>query len=430
MKRTALALTLISAIMFLSIVGTQFVGLASGNFLPPPPELPYLYIKADGTVEPQTATIQRIGETYTFTENIINHTLEVQRDGVVVDGAGFLLQGNGTGKGIVLTSMVNVTIRDLTLRNLRIGIYLNQSVGNTITRNDITSTESGIFSESSSNNDIFENDITGNSVAGIVLIEYSNHNNIFKNRILESGVAGIMLEFANNHTSDYNNIMQNDITDNKAFGIRISSSSNCQIEGNNIRNSEWGIQLSGSACGNNKFVGNSITNCSSFGIQMSADINDNSIVENTIANNKVGVDIFASNNNEFYRNNFVNNTVQVNNGYVEDINSSLGASINIWDNGTVGNYWSDYQTKYPNATEIGSSGVGNTPYIIDGNNIDHYPLMKPAAIPELPDGAGNNGTDKREPFPNLLVIAVTVTILATVAVGLLVYSKKHRRIGS
>jgi hypothetical protein len=50
---------------------------------------------------------------------------------------------------------------------------------------------------------------------------------------------------------------------------------------------------------------------------------------------------------------------------------------NVWDDGypSGGNYWSDYQTTYPNASEIDSSGIWNTPYVIDANNTDHYPLM-------------------------------------------------------
>jgi len=52
---------------------------------------------------------------------------------------------------------------------------------------------------------------------------------------------------------------------------------------------------------------------------------------------------------------------------------------NTWDNGypSGGNYWSDYQTRYPNAAEIDSSGIWNTPYVIDSNNTDYYPLMGP-----------------------------------------------------
>jgi hypothetical protein len=51
----------------------------------------------------------------------------------------------------------------------------------------------------------------------------------------------------------------------------------------------------------------------------------------------------------------------------------------------VGNCWSDYLTKYPNAIQVNSSGVWNTHYVIDTNNTDNYPLMVPyAIIPEFP----------------------------------------------
>jgi hypothetical protein len=49
------------------------------------------------------------------------------------------------------------------------------------------------------------------------------------------------------------------------------------------------------------------------------------------------------------------------------------------------NYWRFYLTRYPNATEIGNTGIGNQPYVIDGStpiiNPDYHPLMKPVSIP-------------------------------------------------
>jgi nitrous oxidase accessory protein NosD len=41
----------------------------------------------------------------------------------------------------------------------------------------------------------------------------------------------------------------------------------------------------------------------------------------------------------------------------------------------LGNYWSDYEEKYPDAEEIDTTGIWDTPYRIGRDN-DNYPLMK------------------------------------------------------
>jgi hypothetical protein len=53
----------------------------------------------------------------------------------------------------------------------------------------------------------------------------------------------------------------------------------------------------------------------------------------------------------------------------------------IWDNGypSGGNYWIGYVSsdKYsgPGQNITGSDGIGDTPYVIDADDIDHYPFM-------------------------------------------------------
>ena len=53
-----------------------------------------------------------------------------------------------------------------------------------------------------------------------------------------------------------------------------------------------------------------------------------------------------------------------------------------------GNYWSDYAgadvKSGPNQDLPGSDGIGDTPYIIDVNNTDRYPLMNPYGTPSVP----------------------------------------------
>ena len=62
------------------------------------------------------------------------------------------------------------------------------------------------------------------------------------------------------------------------------------------------------------------------------------------------------------------------------------------------NYWSDYLTKYPNATEIDSTGIGDKPYVFYSysNSLsvqtqtplyDYHPLINPLNIPLFPTSA-------------------------------------------
>ena len=81
-----------------------------------------------------------------------------------------------------------------------------------------------------------------------------------------------------------------------------------------------------------------------------------------------------SDDNTIYDNNFVDNALQVN---------SSGRQKNAWDNGSKGNFWSDYISRYPNATEIDGTGVWNIPYVIDANNTDNYLLTNYVIIPEF-----------------------------------------------
>jgi hypothetical protein len=76
--------------------------------------------------------------------------------------------------------------------------------------------------------------------------------------------------------------------------------------------------------------------------------------------------------NTIYHNNFVNNTVQAEVGEASSV-------VNIWDDGypSGGNYWNNY-----NGTDNDGDGIGDTPYILNENNQDNYPLVNPTIIPE------------------------------------------------
>ena len=106
-----------------------------------------------------------------------------------------------------------------------------------------------------------------------------------------------------------------------------------------------------------------------------SDTSHNLIVGNNITSTAYGTYGYAAgiffegaSNNTIYHNTFMNQ--------YEPLDYD---SVNVWDDGypAGGNFWIDYLTRYPNATEIDNSGISNMPYVIDANNTDHYPLMEP-----------------------------------------------------
>jgi parallel beta-helix repeat protein len=103
---------------------------------------------------------------------------------------------------------------------------------------------------------------------------------------------------------------------------------------------------------------------------------NHTVENNTISSNFYGMNIVYSQDNTIFHNDFVNNSQQV----------FITGEINSWDNGfpAGGNYWSDYKQRHPNAKEVDNSGIWDTPYGIDGFNVDNYPLMAPYVIPEFP----------------------------------------------
>jgi len=161
-------------------------------------------------------------------------------------------------------------------------------------------------------------------------------------------------------------------------GIFVTDSEWCVITDNIVEDNFGGVTLHRSP--NNILSCNSIRN-NTYGVSLSSSFVEstgNIINENTIINNELGLvydlnfNYGDTSDNYIYHNNFVNNSLQAA-SIVED------GSPNFWDDGypSGGNYWSDYEEIYPNATEIDDSGIWDTPYLIDGNNRDNYPLVEP-----------------------------------------------------
>ncbi len=104
--------------------------------------------------------------------------------------------------------------------------------------------------------------------------------------------------------------------------------------------------------------------------------NNNTIEDCMIRDSSYGVCLYYSDWNLFLHDSFAGNDRDVASDYywLYGNYSSGYFSSNFWDDDhpSSGNYWSDY-----NGTDSNGDGIGDTPYIIDANNTDHYPLMSP-----------------------------------------------------
>jgi len=139
------------------------------------------------------------------------------------------------------------------------------------------------------------------------------------------------------------------VTDNTVFGFQWgigrrpgmsdpTVSTGTLISGNRIDNNNYGLYL-------DYFSGTTV-------------------VDNVFVNNNVGIDVAStSTDTQVYHNDFVTNYIHA----IDGVSS-------VWDDGypSGGNYWSGF-------TDVDSDndGIWDHAYVIDGDSLDHYPLVHP-----------------------------------------------------
>ena len=397
-----------------------------------PPQLafPAITIHEDGSVTPSSAPIVRSGNLYKMTGNF-SGSLVVAKNNVVVDGAGYTLQGNGslaqpdgtstfiqiTKYGVVLSDRTNVTVRNLQTFGYMIGFYLEGDCrGNLIEGNMITGdTGTGI----SIYGNATANQITRNIIRGCENSLYmfnSSFNVISGNTLTGAKMGG---------TTSANGI--NDTFTQNLFGLRLEFyySSGANLTGNTFQISGYGSAVAGVTGG---FISqNNFTNnyCAL------SDISFCTVTGNSFQNNSQA--LVNARNCTFYLNSFINNTISTAN-YPWGGASRQPMSPNIWDNGIRGNYWSNYT-----GTDANHDGIGDTPYPIDANNQDSRPLVSPTNLtfaapnPNFPAPSPSQ-TPGPSPTPTLIGEFQTWIILplcmsaAVVGVLSLMLAKRKARI--
>ena len=312
-----------------------------------------------------------------------------------------IIDGSGTGNVVYITADDTI-INGFTVQNGLHGIYVDHSNCNTISENLITNSyyygiriwysgcntfRNNVLSKNSYNflvygtslSDFIQDIDASNKVDGKTIYYWVNQQNgqvpadagyvslvnctniTVKNLDLANNADGVQLAFTTCSTiedvttsdnfagvhliySSRNLVIRSSIESNDGFGLRLYHSAKNRVLFSSIEGNANGIISWYSSC--NKFSGN------------------------TISNLWVGMGLRYSCNNTIFHNDFIDNLEQA---------SLIESFHNSWDDcfPSGGNYWSDFEARYPDAKELDGSGIWDTSYEIDEDNKDSYPLVEP-----------------------------------------------------
>jgi hypothetical protein len=344
-------------------------------------------INADGSITPSSTAMQMEGRIYVITADLTS-PITVERGNIVVDGANHTLQGPGISQNTVAITLM---ASNVTVENLR-----------------VTSWKAGVYG-AFNNNTITNNVFKGNYQAVSI---YADDYVVIENSISGSSDAAILVDTgATRPQGDNNLITQNQLTSNN-WALDILNSDGTTITENNVTNNAVALVL-----------GILSANVNSAGFQL------------------------------LYSNNFINNKqilyVPIGVPFVSNVVSVSPAGQ--WDNGFVGNYWSDYLSRYPNATEIDHSGIGDTPYdIIDsttysddyangttisgtailGTAVDRYPLMAPFSASTVPNPTQTSSPSvppSHSPSPTIPELSWLIIVPLLLSVFSVAVMLRHRK---
>lgn len=350
-----------------------------------------------------------------YTENLVVNTdglriVGENRDTTVIDG--------GNAGTVVYLVADNAEFSNFTVQNsgsglTDSGIYLNSSSNSYVSENSVSGNNLGIYLFSSSNSVLRNNNLTGNEynfgVSGSSLQDYIHDIDLSNlvdgkpvvywvneaNKQPPDGAGYVAVVNSTNVTVDGLTLTKNwqailfaYSTDSTIKNVAVTSNmdalwliecSNCSVCGSTVKENNWG------------------------GIAIVNSINCSFQCNNITSNKGYGIFLSDSSGNLFYHNS-LSNTNQV---------WFFGFSNNSWDAGTLigGNYWSNY-----NGTDTDEDGIGDTPYVIDSNNTDSYPLMQPWVI-----------SSSEEPLRDIALYVITVIAVVAAICVIVAFVLKHNK---
>ncbi|MEM4247504.1 MAG: NosD domain-containing protein, partial [Candidatus Woesearchaeota archaeon] len=264
----------------------------------------------------------------------LNCSICIKKGNIVLDGANHTLQEPGSRKSSIAITLMASNV--------------------TVTGFHISGWKAGVYG--AYNNNTITNNVFINNHQAVAI--YASNYVVSKNSISDSNIAILINSGAQQPQGDVNHIIHNQLFNNN-WAFDISDSNGTTITRNNVI--------------------------------------DNTVIL-TLGTLKANATIAGA--HMFYLNKFVNNTQVL---HVPFWGPFVSSAVTIspagrCDNGSIGNYWSDYYSKYPNASEIDHLGIGDTPYSIteivpwsidsqEGSHLegttvlgiaaDNYPILTP-----------------------------------------------------
>ncbi len=371
--------------------------------------------------------------------SIVGNDIIRNEDGMLVrDSSNVTIKGNSISdnyprNGLALTLSTGLSLTDNVIsRNNWAGAVVSSSHNVTVSGNEVKSNKFEGFRVSSSTNVSFSaNDISHNW-DGIMLYDSSDVR-ISASQVVSNRAHGISSDSSSRVSIDLVYSIMNDKP-----GVHLESSDNINITHSTFRTNEYGISMS-----NSKNV--TVTECILWSNPVGAFVEESSNVSfigSDVPDNYVhGISTIDSNHLSFRQNRFYSNN---GNGiyFVDTSNVSVTSNIflenlrgvslensesivihhnefrnhtrhardnkgseNTWDDGypSGGNFWDGYagtdEFLGPNQNESGPDGIGDSPYVIDVNSQDNYPLMSPPG--DLPSAPENLQASWGDSFVNL-----------------------------
>jgi len=287
----------------------------------------------------------------------------------------------------VTESSYNV-ISNVTMFDTEYALNVDTSHDNTFSNIQVVdSTHYGLYFHTVDNSEVSDCNVTNNGLYYAIYFYASSNNYISNCAVTDSPGEYYAIAIC---SDSCNNLVENCLADNasKYYGIAVYYDSNDNV----IRNCKSLNAPAGHGFYCREGTGNLFDGCvasynAQWGFRFRA-ASENKIVNSTASYNQVGVYVhMGSYDNEFYYNNLIGNTN----------NDAYDENENYWDDGLLGNHYSDYT-----GVDADGNGIGDTPYNISGgDNQDNYPKMYP--YPNVPPVAEFNWTPLN-PVVNEVVI--------------------------